>query len=729
MKIGKNKILSDVLQGHGGGNPTDGGHGYFKVSAGSFDERAGYPDLDNHYPNMRPADDGMVRYNNNIEHLEAYIRGAWTNLVSDADIRTTLPQDMTEEDNVTLQYLSLILRQINRNIMGSIHYQNGGHNANVTPGTPAWFTNLSGPAVEGTHTLFGEKYILMNMGGTDAIIDAFRAAFPTEDPKERWNYRYEGFCTFFETNTALPGGYGMNYGYAYMSPAWTKEPSTDPDHPNEDPNYGKFRLTTSFGAAAVYAMGVRWFVSLFKYQNYRLTNVVEAPPLPTIEPLTGTVNIPIIDDAYNFDIKSFIVSNYPNWDGLTPLTINIHIDTDVVIGSVTPNKPAFYTGDSWPVGTVLNLFNNGKIIGCAGNGGSGGLLTRVSATDGRRATPITISPPENGEGGGSALKADYHINITNTNGHIWAPGGGGGGAPVIEQDLVTFYSSTFGVDIPIKTFSSALTAANYYAYTGTGPGSNITDLEDGCAYIEFYKSTSNNKYNLILIVKNSTTSTINLSVTNCPAGSSLSVIDDAGDVTKTGTTVTANFSIPVGGGADGFVLSDWIISSTNLININYISGTGITKWKYINAAGTPVYTNFSTQPTLQFKYQHFYWGGSGGGGGAGSAPGQGGFGGVTGPDGCYLDNDGNIINGNRPGQSTPYATDGSAGIQGTLTIGGIGGQTSNSPITTAGAKGGDINTDGDSVNGGGTGGNKGKAIEGNNNITWIAIGDRVGTVT
>lgn len=735
MKIGKNKILSDVLQGHGTGNPTEGGHGYFKVAAGNFNERAGYPDLDNHYPVMRPADEGMVRYNTEIDHLEAFIRGTWTNLVTDADIRTTLPQDMTEEDNVTLQYLSLILRQINRNIMGSIHFEGSGHSANVTPGVPNWFEVVSGSQPEGTHSLFGPKYVLMPMSSLEVNIDAFRCAFPTEDPKERWNYRYEGFCTFFETNTALPGGYGMNYGYAYMTPLWSSEPSADPDHQNEDPNYGKFRLTFSAGAAAVYSIGVRWFVSLFKYQNYRLTNVTEAPPLPTIQPLTGTVGIPINQDMYNFDAKAYIVSNYPNWDGLTPLTLNITVNNGVVIGSVNPSKPAFTTGNNWPAGTVINLINNGTIVGCAGNGGSGGLLERVSATDGRRKTPITIYPPENGEAGGSAIKAEWPITINNGSGHIWAPGGGGGGGPVVEQDLFTLYNNPLATNIPIHVTAGTTTALAYYGYTGTGPGPNITNAEEGCAYIELYKST-NGKYSLIVVAKNTTAvapaapavnpNVLNLTVTNCPGGSSLTVVDDAGDVTKAGNTVTANFQFP---GTDGFVLAEWNANSTANIQINYVSGNGsITKWKFVNAGGTSVYIDFSAQNSLIFNYQHYYWGGCGGGGGAGSAPGQGGFGGVVGADGCWLDNDGNIINGTRPGQATPDPMDGNAGIQGTLTIGGNGGTKAGAPAGTTGAQGGGINTNGSSVAGGGQGGSKGKAVEGNSQITWTAIGDRIGTV-
>lgn len=87
------------------------------------------------------------------------------------------------------------------------------------------------------------------------------------------------------------------------------------------------------------------------------------------------------------------------------------IDSGITIGSTLATNPAFTTGSGWPVGSQLELINNGNIYGKGGSGGSGNSWNGNGYP---------------GQNGGTALQALYAISVTN-NGIIAGGGGGGGG--------------------------------------------------------------------------------------------------------------------------------------------------------------------------------------------------------------------------------------------------------------------------------------------------------------
>jgi len=112
-------------------------------------------------------------------------------------------------------------------------------------------------------------------------------------------------------------------------------------------------------------------------------------------------------------------------------TVNCTINTGVVIGSaVNPGNDstvalslqsqsgyaAFDVG-TWPAGVTINIIVNGKIEGYGGGGGQGGYAE----------SPVLALPGSPGTVGMTALYTRQAINLTSTNGQIWAGGGGGGG--------------------------------------------------------------------------------------------------------------------------------------------------------------------------------------------------------------------------------------------------------------------------------------------------------------
>lgn len=119
-----------------------------------------------------------------------------------------------------------------------------------------------------------------------------------------------------------------------------------------------------------------------------------------------------------------------------------------------------------------------------------------------------------------------------------------------------------------------------------------------------------------------------------------------------------------------------------------------------SAGGTALVLNF---PTTIDNTLGSIWGGGGGGGGGFSGGGGGGAGTTAGLGG-----------------SSPYA----AGKNGTATAGGAGGGAGG-----AGAAGGSLGAAGGSAAGGSGGGRGGYSVESNSNaVTWVAVGDRKGSV-
>lgn len=121
-------------------------------------------------------------------------------------------------------------------------------------------------------------------------------------------------------------------------------------------------------------------------------------------PLMSDISVPENTTLYNVNMYEYAQEN--GWNGQTAL--HMTIPSTSKIGSVSADEPAFVVTGNYP--NTVTLVNNGSIIGAGGKGGS--YLDGV------------------GGAGGTALKVESNISITN-NGTIAGGGGGGGaGAPI-----------------------------------------------------------------------------------------------------------------------------------------------------------------------------------------------------------------------------------------------------------------------------------------------------------
>jgi hypothetical protein len=117
-----------------------------------------------------------------------------------------------------------------------------------------------------------------------------------------------------------------------------------------------------------------------------------------------------------FDVNNYNVNLRAAHDALYPVAVsgdvvNCIIYAGVVIGSTTPNIPAFQVGP-WNVGVIINVQVLGRIQGAGGRGGQGG-------NAGANGNP--------GNPGGVALSTTVPINLDVDAGAVWGGGGGGGG--------------------------------------------------------------------------------------------------------------------------------------------------------------------------------------------------------------------------------------------------------------------------------------------------------------
>lgn len=118
----------------------------------------------------------------------------------------------------------------------------------------------------------------------------------------------------------------------------------------------------------------------------------------------GTAII-FVNDTANVNLRNILLAN--GWDGISVVTQTVIIESTAKIYSTSTSTPAFDTG-SLPVGSVINITNNGYILGKGGRGGNSA-----------RPNGLAGSP------GGTALKVQATTNLTN-NGIIGGGGGGGG---------------------------------------------------------------------------------------------------------------------------------------------------------------------------------------------------------------------------------------------------------------------------------------------------------------
>lgn len=111
----------------------------------------------------------------------------------------------------------------------------------------------------------------------------------------------------------------------------------------------------------------------------------------------------ISGNTTNYNLRSSAIA--AGWNGSSPLIATVTVKSGVCVGSTSTGAYSFDTGTPFPAGSVINLINNGLIVGKGGAGGNGST---------------------SGAGGGPALRAQYAMRITNA-GTIGGGGGGGGG--------------------------------------------------------------------------------------------------------------------------------------------------------------------------------------------------------------------------------------------------------------------------------------------------------------
>ena len=116
---------------------------------------------------------------------------------------------------------------------------------------------------------------------------------------------------------------------------------------------------------------------------------------------------PTIDtNVQNYNLNSAAIAN--GWDGVTAITANVLVNSNVYVWSDSTATAAFVVG-TLPAGSVVNITNNGFIMGRGGDGAS-----MTGANQGTRY----------GTNGGPAIDINYNITITNNS---YIAGGGGGG--------------------------------------------------------------------------------------------------------------------------------------------------------------------------------------------------------------------------------------------------------------------------------------------------------------
>ena len=138
----------------------------------------------------------------------------------------------------------------------------------------------------------------------------------------------------------------------------------------------------------------------------------------------GTVTITVVSSIKNFNVwNNRLASQHGGAVTVSGTyasnsTVNVVVNSGVVIGSTSASSYAFDTGAGWSGSNTLTLTNNGYITGRGGDRGRGGSGTSSGAN-------ITGG---NGGGGGPAMYLQRAISITNASGYIYSGGGGGGGA-------------------------------------------------------------------------------------------------------------------------------------------------------------------------------------------------------------------------------------------------------------------------------------------------------------
>lgn len=120
-------------------------------------------------------------------------------------------------------------------------------------------------------------------------------------------------------------------------------------------------------------------------------------------------------NLYNFNLRSYLAEN--GWDTSSPVQVSLTIASGANVVATSSSNYAFNTGTNYPDGSVINIINNGSILGAGAKGGQGG--------DGYGPYTIVIQQGNPGGDGGPAMFVGYQCSLVNSG--VIAGGGGGGG--------------------------------------------------------------------------------------------------------------------------------------------------------------------------------------------------------------------------------------------------------------------------------------------------------------
>lgn len=118
----------------------------------------------------------------------------------------------------------------------------------------------------------------------------------------------------------------------------------------------------------------------------------------------------ISSNTQNYNLRNDAIT--AGWNGITPLVATVTVNSGIYVWSDSTATAGFDTG-SIPVGSTVNITNNGYIIGKGGRGAG--------------ANPAGGTTTTAAENGGPAMNISYPVSITNNN-YIAGGGGGGGGS-------------------------------------------------------------------------------------------------------------------------------------------------------------------------------------------------------------------------------------------------------------------------------------------------------------
>jgi len=145
--------------------------------------------------------------------------------------------------------------------------------------------------------------------------------------------------------------------------------------------------------------------------------------------------VDIAVDTWDLDLKAAHDDIYS--PAISGDVVIVTIKAGVLVSASDTSLYALTNPSTWAAGVIVRLvIESGAIVaGRGGDGGRGG----YAYTEGTSPTVVYYGDGEDGEKGGSALRAQYPLSIEN-NGSIFVGGGGGGGS----GGLITFSLAGWG---------------------------------------------------------------------------------------------------------------------------------------------------------------------------------------------------------------------------------------------------------------------------------------------